>query len=95
MDDEDTAENKAEFKYLCYVPDGRWKFHKKDDVEIVDPKFVFYGPVQATSISKAGYHFGDDDIQASNVYRNIKTINWSYFYSYLFYKNFYLLFPLR
>ena len=48
---------------------------KKDDVEIVDPKFVFYGPVQATSISKAGYHFGDDDIQASNVYRNIKTIN--------------------
>ena len=43
MDDEDTAENKAEFKYLCYVPDGRWKFHKKDDVEIVDPKFVFYG----------------------------------------------------
>ena len=74
MDDEDTAVNKAEFKYLHYVPDGHWKFHKKDDVEIVDPKFVFYGPVQATSISKAGYHFGDDDIQASNVYRNIKTI---------------------
>ena len=42
-------------------------WHIGDDVEIVDPKFVFYGPVQATSISKAGYHFGDDDIQASNV----------------------------
>ena len=65
--------NKAEFKFLRYVKDGRWKFPKKD-VEIVDPKFVFYGQVQATSISTAGYHFGDD-IQASNVYKNIKTIN--------------------
>jgi len=35
---------------------------------------VFYGPVQATSISKAGYNFGDDDIQAQNVYKHIKTI---------------------
>ena len=75
MDDENTAVNKAEFKFLRHVIDRHWKFPEKDDVEIVDPKFVFYGPVQATSISKAGYHFGDDDIQASNVYRNTKTIN--------------------
>ena len=74
-DDEDTAVNKAEFKFLHYVTDGHWKFPKKDNVEIVDPKFVFYDPVQATSISKAGYHFEDDNNQASNVHRNIKTIN--------------------
>ena len=53
MDDEDTAVNKAEFKFLRYVKDGGWKFPKKDDVEIVDPKFVFYGQVQATSVSIA------------------------------------------
>lgn len=65
----------AEFKFLRYVADGRWKFPKTDDIAIVESKYVFYVPVQATSITKAGYHFGNDDIDAQNLYKTIKTAN--------------------
>ena len=43
------------------VTDGRWKYRKKDDVDVVDSNFVFYDPVKSTSISKAGYYFGEDN----------------------------------
>ena len=41
--------------------DRVWKFPKKDDIGIVEKKFVFYGPVQATTFSKSGWKFGSDD----------------------------------
>ena len=72
---EHTQINKTEFKFLHYVADGRCKFPKKDSADIVQPKSVFHGHVQGTSISKAGYYFGEADEKALDVYVTVKTIH--------------------
>jgi len=67
----DTVVNKAEFKSLYYFTG--LEISKNND--IVEPKLIlFYGPVQVTSISKAGYNFEDGEIVAQNVKQNIITI---------------------
>ena len=69
-DDDDTEATAAEFKYLHQVTDGVWKFpKKKNDAGIVEKKFLFYGPVQATSFSKSGCKFGSDDEEALQLFK--------------------------
>ena len=70
-DDDDIEATAAEFKYLHQVTGSVWKFpkKKKNDVGIVEKKFLFYGPVQATSFSKSGCKFGSDDEEALQLFK--------------------------
>ena len=65
----------AEFKYLHCIEDDVWRLPKKDDVGIVEKKFIFYGPVKATSFSKSGCKFGSDNEEALKPFKLLKSLN--------------------
>ena len=58
-DDED---DDVRCSFLRYRGDGYWDFPKKLDVEMVDAKYVFYGPcAPQTTIAGKGYEIIDDE----------------------------------
>ena len=61
-EDEDDDVKSVEFSFLRYRGDGYWDFPKKLDVEMVDAKYVFYGPcTPQTTIAGKGYKIVDDE----------------------------------
>ena len=43
--------------YTC----GYWEFPRKNDINIVDAKYIFYGPYTTCETTKRGYLFQEDD----------------------------------
>ena len=58
-DDSDSNASSAELDFLRYSRDY-WEFPIKHDTEIVQAKFVFYGPYTRSETSKSGYKFKED-----------------------------------
>lgn len=69
--DSDSDAKQAEFKFLRHSL-GYWEFPKKQDIKIVEARFVFHGPCTLSEISKRGYKF-KEDIDALQRYKIIKS----------------------
>ena len=70
----------VEMTFLSYKMDGLWEFPRKADLEIIDAKFIFYGPVTPTSTSSKGYRFDEDDVRANKEHKKIQKCD-TYSYS--------------
>ena len=51
--------NDVEMEFLHYTC-GYWQFPKKD-INIVDAKYIFYGPYTPCETTKHGYRFKEDE----------------------------------
>ena len=69
-EDADSPINLVEIQFLNYSC-GYWEFHKKDDSQVVDVKYVFMGQCIPSEIMKRGYKFVENDC-ALEIYKFIK-----------------------
>ena len=70
--DANSVVTRAEFRFLEYQC-GFWDFPKKDDINIIDMKCVFYGPCLPLEATKNGNRFEEDE--AVMKYNKIKCKN--------------------
>ena len=70
--DVDSDASSVEMDFLHYTTNGYWEFPKEIDTQTIDVNYVFYGPTKPTTTSRKGYQFGKDDVNALDVYRQIK-----------------------
>ena len=71
-DDADDDVKEAQFSFLRFRGDGLWDFPKKLDIDIVNAKYIFYGPCSPTAtIAGQGYKIAYD-AAALNCYKSMK-----------------------
>lgn len=70
--DEDADVDQIEMAFLHYKFNGIWDYPKLGDIQMVEPKFVFFGPV--VPVLNHGFTFEEDD-KALRLYNLIKSKN--------------------
>ena len=72
--DEEEEVNLVEMSFLHYKSDKIWDYPKGGDVQMVDPKYIFLGPVVPAKTLKHGFTF-HEDIKSLKLYNLIKRNN--------------------
>ena len=68
--------NTVEFSFLRYRGDDMWDFPKQLDIEMVEIKYVFYGPCSPEVVTGKGYQISFGDIaNAQFRYKYMKAHN--------------------
>ena len=68
--------NTVEFSLLRYRGNDMWDFPKQLDIEMVEIKYVFYGPCSPKVVTGKGYQISFDDIvNAQFWYKSMKAHN--------------------
>ena len=71
MNDPETPATEIEINVLHFEKRGCWKFSKHDGTNIVETKYVFYGPCSPTYKAKCGYTFSEDK-NVQNIHEALK-----------------------
>ena len=69
-EDTNVKASEVEMEILHYTC-GYWEFPRKNDINIVDAKYIFYGPYTTCETTERGYLFQEDD-KAFQRYKTIK-----------------------
>ena len=72
--DKEKPVDQVEIKFLRYKCSGEWEYPIKEDIKIVDSKYVFFGPVTPTFPRRDVYSFAEDS-EALKLFKIIQKKN--------------------